>query len=71
MLFLLDKDVIATRVWIGMAAGWLLWFIAIGFSGRSRRLAWCVTLVVGLVVLAPTFSTLYSFAVWQLKGFAP
>ena len=71
MLFVLDKDVVAPSAWVALAATWPLWSIATWFAGRSRRLGWCVVLVVGLIILSPTLSTLYSFVVWHMGGFAP
>ena len=71
LMFVLDRDVVTTRVWVALACTWPLWTVAFALPGRSRRIGWALTLAVGLVILFPTFSTLYSFAVWQIEGFAP
>ena len=71
VIFMLDKDVVTVRLWIVMVIVWPLWIVSIIFPGKSRRLHWLVTLGLGLIILSPTFSTLYSFAAWRIGGFAP
>jgi hypothetical protein len=71
VIFMLDKDMLKARTWVTLAALWPIWVIAVAFPGKARRLRWLATLTLGLIILSPTFSTLYSFAIWSAGGFAP
>ena len=71
VIFMLDKDIVNVRIWTALAVLWPIWIFAIAFPGKAWRLRWLATLALGLIILSPTFSTLYSFAVWTIGGFAP
>jgi len=71
VLFMQDKDIVSVRTWTLLAAIWPLWILALVFPDRVQRLRWLAVLIVGLIILTPTYSTLYSFLVWRIGGFAP
>ena len=70
-IVMLDKDLMPVRVWTAMTVLWALWIGAPVLAKRDERGAWIWTVVLGLAVLSPVFSTLYAFAVWTFGGFAP
>jgi len=57
--------------WLFLAVSWPLWALLLLPPGKQQRLQWLAVLVISLVVLSPTFSTLYTFAIWSIEGFAP
>ena len=71
VMFMLDKDIVKVSTWIAVAVLWLGWIFSIALPGKTRRLRWFAVLSVCAVILSPTFSTLYSFVVWSVGGFAP
>ena len=70
-IVVLDLEIVKVGTWIGLAWLWPIWIVSVAFPDRAQRLRWLATLVAGLLILSPTFSTLYSFAVWGRRGFAP
>jgi hypothetical protein len=50
---------------------WLLWPVCAFISPRETWKKWIAAAVVGILVLAPTIPTLYTFIVWTAEGFAP
>jgi hypothetical protein len=71
MMFMQDRNIVSARVWTGLAVIWLIWMAAPFLSGKEGRRGWTITVALGLGILIPTYSTLYSFAVWSIEGFAP
>jgi hypothetical protein len=71
VMFMLDRDIVKVRTWVALAILWLVWIFSVAFPGRTRRLRWVAVLSLGTIILSPTFSTLYTFAVWSIGGFAP
>ena len=70
-MFMLDKNIAKAGTWTTLAVLWSLWIFSVAFPGRTRRLRWVAILAICAFILSPTFSTLYSFAVWSVGGFAP
>ena len=70
-IVMLDKDIVKVKTWTSLACLWPIWIVSIAFPDKAQRLRWFATLVAGLLLLSPTFSTLYSFVVWSSRGFAP
>jgi hypothetical protein len=71
VIVMLDSHIVSVRVWTAITLLWLLWLGPAMRAGKGRRGPWVWTLTLGIVILAPTFSTLYSFTVWMIGGFAP
>lgn len=68
---MMDSDVLPARVWTVVTLLWLLWLFAIALARKENRVRWLWTIIIALAILSPTYSTLYSFAVWSIGGFAP
>lgn len=71
VIFMMDKDILKIRTWVVIAALWPVWAFAIALPGNPWRLRWLGTLLFGFIILSPTYSTLYTFAIWSASGFAP
>lgn len=70
LTFRFDRDVMPGKLWMGLAVAWLVWFGAFGLVRREDRARWLGTLAFGLLLLAPTVPTLYTFIVWSIEGVA-
>lgn len=68
---MLDNDVLPARVWTAVTLLSLPWLLAPALARSGTRLNWLWTIIAGLVILSPTYSTLYSFLAWTIEGFAP
>jgi hypothetical protein len=71
LVFKFEVDVFSAKIWMVFALTWLLWPLCAFISPRVTWKKWIATAVVGIVVLAPTIPTLYTFIVWTAEGFAP
>lgn len=67
----MDNEILPARVWPATILLWLPWLLVPFFTRREYRAGWLWTIAIGLAVLSPTYSTLYSFAVWTIGEFAP
>ena len=69
--FVGDIHVIPARWWLTVAWVWLVWpVLLVLHPGRTlKRVA--VTLGIGAVLLLPCASTIFTFTVWAIEGFAP
>jgi len=68
---MMDNEVLPARAWTVTILLWLPWLVVPLLVRKERRAGWLWTIVISLAVLSPTYSTLYSFAIWSIGGFAP
>jgi hypothetical protein len=71
LVFKFDLDVMPGKLWMVIALAWLLWLGAVVLSRRENRMRWIIVIAIGVLLLAPTIPTLYTFIVWSVEGFAP
>jgi hypothetical protein len=71
LVFEFDLDVMPGKLWMALALAWTLWLGAALLSPPESRTRWMVAIAIGIIFLAPTIPTLYTFAVWSIEGFAP
>jgi hypothetical protein len=71
LVFKFGVEMISGKLWAGMTTVWLLWLLFIAFSPRKHLKMWILAVVASSLILAPTYSTLYTFLVWTIEGFAP
>lgn len=69
--FVFDTPVTNARVWLVVAWLWIVWIFAL--APRFKRDG---KLIIGTAVICaaffwPTASTIYSFTIWAINGFAP
>jgi hypothetical protein len=68
--FYFNVGVVSARTWVTLCWLWLIWpMLLMLLPGRTARRVF-VPLLIGIALLAPCLSTLWSFAVWTLGGFA-
>jgi len=66
-----DQKLIPVRLWFALGWAWIIWPIGMVIAwSRASRLTVAST-VAGAAVIAPAVSTIYSFTVWLVGGFAP
>jgi len=71
LVFKFEFSVFSARIWMTIALTWLLWPVCAIISPRETWRKWIAACVVGILVLAPTIPTLFTFIVWTVEGFAP
>lgn len=71
LVFKFNLDVLPGKVWMGLAFAWPAWLVAAAMSKRENRMRWVFVIAIGVLLLSPTISTLYTFTVWSIEGFAP
>jgi hypothetical protein len=72
LVFEFDVDPpITGRSWMLLAFSWLAWWVVIASSRSEVRRNRAIAGLIGILILAPTISTVYSFLVWAVAGFAP
>jgi hypothetical protein len=70
-VFKFEVDIVSAKIWMAFALIWLLWPLCVFISPRETWRKWTTAVGVGIVVLAPTVPTLYTFISWTVEGFAP
>jgi hypothetical protein len=69
--FKFDIHILSAKIWLGIALMWLLWIpAAVLFRPRKLKHS-LITGIAGILILMPTYSTIYTFTVWAVGGFAP
>lgn len=69
--FVFDAPVINARVWLAVAWLWLVWiFVLVPRLKQDSKLI-IGTIVICVALFVPTASTIYSFTMWAIDGFAP
>jgi len=71
LVFKFNLDVMPGKVWMGLALVWFVWLVVAVMSKRENRMRWVFVIAIGVLLLSPTISTLYTFTVWSIEGFAP
>ena len=64
-------SVLSGNIWLGLALMWFLWIPIAAFCGLRNLRNWVITEIAALLILLPTYSTIYTFTVWAIWGFAP
>ncbi|MBI2313086.1 MAG: hypothetical protein HYU77_11355 [Betaproteobacteria bacterium] len=69
--FVFDAPVINARIWLVIAWLWIVWIFVL--APRLKRDAKLIiaTAVICAAIFWPTASTIYSFTIWAISGFAP
>jgi hypothetical protein len=71
LVFKFEVEVLSGKIWMMLAMTWLLWPICALVSPRGVWKKRAIAGFVGILILAPTIPTLYTFIVWTVEGFAP
>jgi hypothetical protein len=69
--FIADLHVISARWWLALAWLWLIWPVVLAFHPARTWKSVAIALGVGIALLLPCVSTIYTFTVWAIEGFAP
>lgn len=69
--FYFDVTVLPARVWLVLAWSWLIWPVALLLHPDRSPLRVFVPCLIGIALLAPCLSTVWTFTVWAIGGFAP
>jgi hypothetical protein len=70
LAFKFDIEVLPGKVWMVFAMSWLLWLVFLLVSPLQLLKTRVIAGLVGVLILAPTIPTLYTFIVWRIGGFA-
>jgi hypothetical protein len=69
--FYFNFAVVSARVWLVFSWLWLIWpLVLLAHPSRSASRVLMPSFI-GLGLLAPCLSTIWSFTVWAIAGFAP
>ena len=71
LVFKFDRDVVPGKSWMVLALGWFLWLGTFALLRQEDRIQWVIVVAIGVLLIAPTIPTLYTFVVWSVGGFAP
>ena len=71
LMFMFDVDILSGKAWMVLTLVWVVWVGAPIISPKAIKMRWTLTIAAGLLLLAPTISTLYTFIIWGIWGFAP
>jgi hypothetical protein len=71
LVFKFEVEVLPGKIWMVVAMTWLLWLVSSLLSPRDALKRRAIAGLVGILILAPTIPTLYTFIVWTVQGFAP
>ena len=71
LVFKFDRDGISGKPWMVIALGWFLWPFAIALAHQGNRVQWTIVITIGVLLIAPTIPTLYTYVTWFVEGFAP
>lgn len=69
--FVYDAPMINARAWLVVAWLWVAWIFVLALRLRQDAKLVAATAVICVVLLWPTASTIYSFTMWAIEGFAP
>lgn len=69
--FVYDAPMINARVWLVVAWLWVVWIFVLAPRLRQDAKLVIATAVVCAVLYVPSASTIYSFTIWAINGFAP
>lgn len=69
--FKFNVSILTGKIWLGLALTWFLWIPGAAFCGLRNLKNWVFTDIAALLILLPTYSTIYTFTVWAIWGFAP
>ena len=69
--FRFNVHILSSKVWLGLALMWMLWLPVASLFGLRNLKKWLITGAAGFLILLPTYSTIYTFTVWAVEGFAP
>jgi hypothetical protein len=70
LMFYADVDVIPGKVWVVLAWAWLVWPVVVVVWRQASRLT-VAALGLGILIMVPCASTIYTFTAWSIGGFAP
>jgi hypothetical protein len=71
LVFEFEVEILSGNIWMVFAVTWLSWPLCTFASPRALWKKRAITGLVGMLILAPTIPTLYTFLVWAVEGFAP
>lgn len=69
--FVFDAQVINARVWLVGAWAWALWLFVLALRFKQDTKLIVATVAVCAALFVPSVSTIYSFTMWAIGGFAP
>ena len=69
--FIFDAQVVNARVWLAAAWIWAVWLFVLGWRLKRDTKLIVATLVICVALFVPSVSTIYSFTIWAIEGFAP
>ena len=69
--FYFDVSILPGRVWLVLAWSWLIWPVVLLLHPDRSPMRVFMPCLVGLALLAPCLSTVWSFTAWAFGGFAP
>ena len=69
--FHFDIPIVPARAWLGLAWGWLIWPVVLLLHRDRSPFRVLVPSLIGVALLGPCLSTVWSFTTWALGGFAP
>ena len=68
--FYFDLAVVSSRAWMVFSWLWLIWPLVLLLHPDRSPLRILVPCLIGIAMLAPCLSTLWSFTIWAIGGFA-
>jgi hypothetical protein len=69
--FKFNIHILSAKIWLAIALMWLLWIPGAALFRPRKLKDSLITGIAGILILMPTYSTLYTFTVWAAGGFAP
>lgn len=70
LVFTFDFNLLPSRIWMILGLTWIVWLVAAAVAPLETRRKWILTVVIGVLIQVPAISTLYTFLVWWIEGFA-
>jgi hypothetical protein len=70
-MFYADIAVLSGPIWLVFAWLWLTWPVSLVVARRNIGRLTVAAVVASAVILLPTITTMYTFTVWSIGGFAP
>ena len=70
LVFKFEVEVLSGKIWMTLAMTWLLWVVCALVSPPEMLKKRAIAGFVGILILAPTIPTVFTFIVWTVEGFA-
>jgi hypothetical protein len=71
LFFKFEIEVLSGKIWMTLALTWLLWPVYASISQPEMLKKRAIAGFVGILILAPTVPTVFTFIAWTIEGFAP